>query len=162
MLATPFSFSLPSPCTRSIFLDPLFPLPSSFFSTCWTCCLASPKSAMTDSFEGMTFAGWIPGTYTAIPADPDRGKIRSPCKTISTIETFVTGYGSLILGTRLISERRETMDGINFCSTERRSRVDLVQRRNVYIYIFFLLFHLDTFSRELKLYHKNQKLQEIN
>lgn len=54
------------------------------------------------------------------------------------------------------------MDGINFCSTEPRSRVDLVQRRNVYIYIFFLLFHLDTFSRELKLYHKNRKLQEIN
>lgn len=32
----------------------------------------------------------------------------------------------------------------------------------IYIYIFFLLFHLDTFSRELKLYHKNRKLQEIN
>ena len=27
------------------------------------------------------------------------------------------------------------MDGINFCSTERRSRVDLVQRRNEYIYL---------------------------
>lgn len=65
-----------------------------------------------------------------------RGKIRSPCKTISTIETFVTGYGSLILGTRLISERSETKLWMELTFAAQRSRVDLVQRRKVYIYLF--------------------------
>lgn len=59
----------------------------------------------------------------------------------------------------MISERSETKLWMELTFAAQRSRVDLVQRRKVYIYIsFFPFFRLDT--RELKLYQKNWKLQE--
>ena len=90
---------------------------SSFFSTrVCSRCLASPKSAVTDSFEGMTFVDRMNPRNVQLLGRSQRGKIRSPCKTISPIETFVTRaklVGSLIPGTRLISESRER----NECGT---------------------------------------------
>lgn len=136
MLATPFFF----PPLQS------FHLPRSAFSPPFLLFLDvlvvwHPRSLQWQTASrGMTFAGWIPGTYTSIPADPGRGKIRSPCKTISTIETFVTGYGSLILGTRLISERRETKLWMELTFAARRGDPVLILSNvetNIYVSFFF-------------------------
>lgn len=64
MLANPLSFA---PCTRSIFLDPLFPLPSSFFST--RSLSGIPEVCNDRQLRGDDVRRMNPrNVYTAIPA----------------------------------------------------------------------------------------------